>query len=221
MNDEIIKWYSQIGQDKWVIDIFKQMTYGFFLDVGAGNGVDLSNTYTLEKFFKWEGICIEPHSKSFEELIKNRKCKFSNSFILKDNIDVDFIEYGDTGAHQDYFSSIKPYEDFTNISEISKNIKKLKTKSLYTVLNEMNSSTMIHYMSLDVEGCEYEILVDYFDKLKLNNSTHRIMSISVEHNFRNPDRENIKLLLEKNDYIYIKELFHDDLYIHSAFYFLI
>ncbi len=55
-----MKYYSQIEtrQDQWLIEeVFPGKTDGVFLDIGAGNGVDMSNTYALEQL-GWSGICV-------------------------------------------------------------------------------------------------------------------------------------------------------------------
>ena len=53
------KYKSDFGQDKWVIEeIFKSMTNGFFVDVGAGNGIDHSNTYVLEKEYQFTSVNV-------------------------------------------------------------------------------------------------------------------------------------------------------------------
>src|SRR5208282_2318440 len=61
-NEKTIKgegYYSQLGQDKWVIEnIFKHRRGGFFVDIGAYNGVDISNTYYMEQQLGWSGICV-------------------------------------------------------------------------------------------------------------------------------------------------------------------
>ena len=42
--------YSEFGQDRWVInDLFDGMHGGFFVEVGAYNGVVASNTCLLER----------------------------------------------------------------------------------------------------------------------------------------------------------------------------
>ena len=43
-----IEYKSQYGQDKWIIEeIFPNKTGGYFVELAEGDGVFLSNTYTL------------------------------------------------------------------------------------------------------------------------------------------------------------------------------
>jgi len=53
------KYYSQLGQDKWVLEKLDYKENGFFIEIGAYDGITLSNTYSLEKDFGWDGICVE------------------------------------------------------------------------------------------------------------------------------------------------------------------
>jgi hypothetical protein len=64
--------YSQLGQDLEVINYYNNKDNGFFVEIGASNGIELSNTYLLEKQYKWKGICCEPIPKRFAELVINR-----------------------------------------------------------------------------------------------------------------------------------------------------
>ncbi len=64
--------YSQIGQD---IEVLKSLNYkknGYFIEIGANDGIQLSNTYLLEKQYDWTGICVEPIPRTFDKLVKNR-----------------------------------------------------------------------------------------------------------------------------------------------------
>ena len=44
--------YSQSGQDAFVLSHFKNKKNGVFLDIGANDGVSLSNTYYLENLLR-------------------------------------------------------------------------------------------------------------------------------------------------------------------------
>ena len=73
VNPEHIK--SQIYQDVFVLYILNWKRHGFFVEFGATNGLDLSNTFLLEKGFGWKGILCEPVSTWKEDLIKNNILK--------------------------------------------------------------------------------------------------------------------------------------------------
>ena len=51
---------SQLGQEIKVINFYKEKKNGYFIEIGASDGIELSNTYLLESEYKWNGICIEP-----------------------------------------------------------------------------------------------------------------------------------------------------------------
>ena len=42
------------------------------MEIGGGNGVDISNTYLLEKKYRWKGIICEPN-KNLQKQIKLRR----------------------------------------------------------------------------------------------------------------------------------------------------
>ena len=65
--------YSQSQQDEWVCEFYKGKQSGYFVEVGAHNGIQSSNTYFLEKELNWKGVCIEANESLFSDLTKNRK----------------------------------------------------------------------------------------------------------------------------------------------------
>jgi hypothetical protein len=65
-------WYSQAGQDRWVVDTLGDRP-GYFVDVGAYDGIQTSNTYALE-LAGWDGICIEASPAVAAACASNRRC---------------------------------------------------------------------------------------------------------------------------------------------------
>ena len=64
-------YFSEAGQDMLVKDnFFKNKKSGFFVEIGAYDGIDGSNCYHFEKFMNWEGIAIEASPIQFEKLKK-------------------------------------------------------------------------------------------------------------------------------------------------------
>jgi FkbM family methyltransferase len=64
--------HAQNKEDFVLAQYFQERENAVFVDVGAHDGVQLSNTYLLEKELGWTGVCIEPHPHSFKALKKNR-----------------------------------------------------------------------------------------------------------------------------------------------------
>ena len=67
-----MKSFSQLEQDLHVIDYYKGIHNKYFVEIGAHDGITMSNTLLLERDYLWHGICIEADPKNYEKLIKNR-----------------------------------------------------------------------------------------------------------------------------------------------------
>lgn len=212
-----IEYKSQFGQDKFIIEnIFGGMTHGYFMDIGAGDGKMISNTWIMEKHFKWSGICIDPCNVTWESLQKNRTCIVDNIAASNFDGDLDFYEVTSNGYYDSYFSSTKkPDPHYSKL-----NFTKKKCEKLYTILNRLCSDTLIHYLSIDTEGMEYDILKTFFeDEYLVDKETwkRRIISLSIEHNFNEEYRKNINNLMEEYQYTLVKSLGVDDIYIHKIY----
>ena len=59
---------SQLKQDLFVLLQTNFKHNGFFVEFGATNGIDFSNTHLLEKEFGWSGILAEPAKVWHREL---------------------------------------------------------------------------------------------------------------------------------------------------------
>ncbi len=183
---------SQIGQDKWVLEKNKFKEGGYFIDIGASDGLYLSNTYVLEKRYGWKGICVEPANK-IKDLKRNRECIIETSCLFnKTGEEVEF-------QIDDEISGITNL--FDKAHERKGKIIKLKTLSIRDLLKKHNTPKIIDYLSIDTEGSEYEILKCFpFKKYKVN-------LITVEHNAHSGNKEDIEKrnkifkLLIKNGFV--------------------
>ena len=63
---------SQLFQDLFVVFLFKGKRNGFFVEFGATNGLDLSNTAILEQDFQWKGLLAEP-AKCWHAALKSNR----------------------------------------------------------------------------------------------------------------------------------------------------
>jgi hypothetical protein len=56
----------------FVVHYFGGACGGTFVDIGANDGVTISNSHALEESLGWQGVCVEPHPGAFAKLVKNR-----------------------------------------------------------------------------------------------------------------------------------------------------
>lgn len=184
---------SQIGQDKWVHSIVGDKRDGYFIELGACDGLYLSNTLFFERNLNWNGICIEPNDNYIKELYANRKCNISNELVYScEGEKVNFALSEAASGIMD--ENIGPFT--------RKDQSVLKTTTtLGNILDKFKAPNIIDYLSLDVEGQEYNILSTFpFDKYKFR-------CITVEHNAPHigPKQQMlIRELLEKNNYRFVK-----------------
>ncbi len=65
---------SQIQQDLFALAMNNFKDSGYFVEFGAANGVDTSNTWLMENNFGWKGILAEPARVRHADLKKSRNC---------------------------------------------------------------------------------------------------------------------------------------------------
>ena len=56
---ENIKFNSELGQDKFVLNILNFKKNGYFIELGSNHPIKFNNTYLLEKKYNWKGIMVE------------------------------------------------------------------------------------------------------------------------------------------------------------------
>ena len=191
---------SQAGQDYWIYaEAFNEKEGGYFLDIGAHDGIYISNTYLLESRYNWQGICVEANPATFSELKKNRRAKCLNICLDRSEGEVDFVL-------RDVMGGIKGLDnDESNIG--ASEVVKLKTMPLERVLSEHHAPNIIDYLSIDVEGAEERILADFdFNK-------YMFRCITIER-----PTELLKKLFDSHGYVLIKEVAElDCFYVHKDF----
>ena len=182
---------AQLGQDLFVLSELKLKRNGFFVEFGATNGVDLSNTHLLEKEFGWNGILAEPARVWHDALKKNRTCNIETRCVWSSSGSVLTFSEAEW-AELSTVSAFKSSDHHEKSRERSRTYT-VETISLLDLLKNHNAPESIDYLSIDTEGSEFEILSAFdFDK-------YRFGFISCEHNFT-PAREQILNLLSSRGY---------------------
>jgi len=221
------------NQDKWIVDLTNggmgfgstlNKTAGYFIEAGACDGLNASNTYVLEKELNWKGICVEPNNKWFNELIKNRDACENVALYSKDG-EIDFVEcnYRDNDIYtfedtdMKYYSGIKEhiYQQHKSVTDKGTIIKK-PCMTLENLLDKHETPFIIDYVSLDTEGSEYEILKSF----PFNTYPKQIMAFSIEEAYNYTRSDSCCALLNSIGYIEVKNKFsnvdHEHYYVHPS-----
>jgi FkbM family methyltransferase len=207
-------WYfpesrSQYRQDLFVLTQLNFKTEGYFVEFGATNGIDISNTYLLEKRFGWTGILAEPAAVWHAELERNRCANIEKRCVwAESDKSLLFNEVERAGLSTlDGFSDA----DFHGTARETHRQYEVRTISLVDLLDQHHAPQIIDFLSIDCEGSEFAIL-ENFDFAK-----YRFRVIVCEHNFT-PMREKIYQLLVSNGYRRVYEEFSyvDDWYVDVA-----
>jgi len=130
-------------------------TVGFFVELGAYDGVHYSNTYGLA-FRGWPGMYIEADRALYHKCLSNH--------IMHDGVIVEYACVG-TGKEVDFYeageysSASKQFIDSAPKTWVAKFAPPVKTKTvLLDYLLEKHNVQRVDLLSVDTEGTEIDVL---------------------------------------------------------------
>lgn len=142
---------------------------GFFVELGANNGIKQSNTLYFELYRGWRGILVEPVLHNYFHCKKVRSPQ--NSFACAACVSFDYKEKFVPILYCDLMTtSLQTESDVANPAEHIKRGQEFlssseetvlfgaKAKTLNKILLDANAPKTIDLLSLDVEGAEIEVL---------------------------------------------------------------
>jgi len=199
--------YSQDKQDMYLeTQVFKGYKNGFFIDVGAHDGISINNTLYFEKNNNWTGVNIEPIKKIYNDLVANRpNCININCAVCNKDGTTEFIC---NNGYTEMISGIKDTFDHRHVNRLhhenklhgsTTEIIEVETKRLETICDS-HKITQINYLSIDVEGAEFEVIKSInFDKVYID-------VIGFENNYDDTSIPIIEYLKERNYIVIHKSL---------------
>jgi len=202
-------YYSQHKQDQFLNEnFFKNKREGFFIDIGAHDGVSINNTLFFEKELNWKGFCFEPIPETFNKLKNNRTCECFNSAVSENDGEDIFLKIN---GYAEMLSGIKSEYNKQHLDRIDYEIKafggskeeiKVKCININNLLLERGIKE-VDYCSIDTEGNEIKILktIDFSKTI--------IHYLSIENN--NSSNE-IKKFMKSNGYKLVEVLDCDEIY---------
>jgi FkbM family methyltransferase len=207
-------YYSQFGEDNCVYDLFfKNKQNGIYIELGALDGVLYSNTKFFEDMLNWKGILIEPHPEKFKLLQKNRPDNFLfNDLVSCHTEALDFRYFVDGHAAVSGVESTLSQHHFDVFfnNEINNSLPQSRTLITPKTLTEIVKSTnIVHidFLSLDVEGHEYEVLKSWDFSIPID--VILIETLGVQ-----PEKDQLcREILLTNNYKFIQKIHHNEIYV--------
>lgn len=168
--------YSQVAQDLLAYTYFKGKKEGFFIDIGAYDGITISNTYLFENL-GWKGICVEADPDRFKLLKNNRKCDCYNLAM-----------HSKTAKKLEFITSNCNVLNVLKEQASNKHIERMKMEGHQKELNTITVDSItfddlmsknypdvkhIDFLSIDIEGGELMVL----ETIDFNKYSFELMTI--------------------------------------------
>lgn len=186
------------------------MRDGTFVDIGAHDGISLNNTRFFEEELGWQGVCIEADPSSFADLQRNRPTTV--------NLNVAAGSAPGTASFvqvDGYSQMLSGFADKVDSARIDREVAAhggatrtltVEVRRVKDILAE-RGITEVHYLSLDVEGAELDVLAG------IDFSTVRIHSMTVEYASKKDRDRRLEML---GGFIYAGRLGSDMFLVNSS-----
>lgn len=184
---------------------------GFFVELGANDGVTQSNSLFFERERNWRGVLIEPAMNKYLECVKNRDP--DNHFVCAACVPFDFteecvwLEYYDLMTYTaDLEKDIPDLDKHTEtaLQFMNDGEKPLRfparATTMNAILSEAKAPVKIDLLSLDVEGAELSVLDG------IDHKHYRFRYIAIECR----DIERLSAYLKDVGYEYREQFSHRD-----------
>lgn len=204
--------HSAFGQDLFVAELLGSKRGGVFVDIGANDGVSISNTLYFEKELGWSGIAVEPMPRIFAELDRNRSCHKVNGCIATKLGTARFVEI--VGS-SNMLSTLENNNKGLMARRIKKNLARTNSTvrtievDCYTFADVLKKFGVSHvdFLSLDTEGGELAILKN------IDFDITPVSVISVENNY---STNCVQRYLKSQGFLFLGAFKHDEIYMFGG-----
>eukprot|EP00533_Pseudo-nitzschia_delicatissima_P010542 CAMPEP_0116090156 /NCGR_PEP_ID=MMETSP0327-20121206/6804_1 /TAXON_ID=44447 /ORGANISM="Pseudo-nitzschia delicatissima, Strain B596" /LENGTH=317 /DNA_ID=CAMNT_0003581387 /DNA_START=253 /DNA_END=1206 /DNA_ORIENTATION=+ len=213
---------SRLNEDKFIYGkFFQNLASGFkgtYLELGAYNGVQESNSRFFDICLGWEGLLIEGNPENYQQTLANRQ--YAHRMSLAPSCSAEYESINKTIPFYRYpitnvglVGYAESYEGKPTVDVPCAPLQPILEDIFVDHLTE-NLPT-VDFFSLDVEGAEALVLetID-FQAVRIN-----LLMIEIENNHCADDdcpvRKQVRAKMESEGYKrYEREIPHSDLYVH-------
>jgi len=214
LRSDLSRYHSLNDLDK-KIEKYLPHSGGFFVELGANDGVSQSNTLYFERHKNWRGVLVEPTPHNYLKCLANRSshshifCNACVSFEYKDRfVEIAFsnLMSSPIGLESNVIDPIAHAE--SGKRHLQSTEKVFTFGSVATTLNELLSKSQapknIDFLSLDVEGAEIEVLKGIDHKVyRFKYMCIECWDITKMTSYLNPLGYELKEKLSGHDYLFV------------------
>eukprot|EP00095_Tigriopus_kingsejongensis_P007423 maker-scaffold955_size76929-snap-gene-0.16 protein:Tk07423 transcript:maker-scaffold955_size76929-snap-gene-0.16-mRNA-1 annotation:"protein star-like" len=219
-----VNFNGQYGQPEIIDKMYSnKLKKGFFIEAGAYDGEQISNSLRFEIFHQWTGLLIEPNPDAFSVLkTKNRRAWLLQScFSTKTTPEiVEFDAAGLFGGIINPDNEHKPADfdipkgadpdAWKTMLGYNRRTIRVQCFPFYSIMMALGNPT-VHYFSLDIEGAEVPVLKTIpFDKVDI-----KILGIEANHigEVFSGNHRDLKRMLKRAGYKYFRNIAIDEIWI--------
>ncbi len=184
MKSYSLKDVKGVPLDRKLDDLFGHKREGFFIELGANNGLSQSNTALLARERGWRGILIEPSPSGYSSCLQHRP---DATCIQAACVGP---EYGSPFIEGDFNGNLMSSVSGKRLGK--RPTTRVPARTLENILDGCQPLPPIDFLSLDTEGYELPILRGL--NLKKYRPTYMLIEIY------NDDYDAIVSLLKEHEY---------------------
>jgi len=193
---------SQFGEDKKIVELFKEKKNGTYLDLGCFHPIRQNNTYKLYKM-GWSGINIDLNPLTIElfNIARPNDINVCVAISSKKGLKNLFFDHELSSLNTINKNHTKFIKKAFGIAKLKK--KKIKTDTLNNIMEE-NNIKKIDFMNIDIEGNEFDVLKNLnFKKIDIKVICIEIVDYDTFSKDIKINKKRIFNILKKNNY-YLK-----------------
>jgi FkbM family methyltransferase len=204
---------GQYGQDyllQELLFLLPEKSNYVYVDLGAHDGIQFSNSRFLDSKPGWKGFCIEANPQIFNRLVENRPSATCLNFAISSATEK--VKFQINSGYSEMLSGIVNNYSLRHKLRIKNDIKTnsdrskilyIESKTLNTLFKE-HQITEVDILFIDIEGSEFSALSS------LDLSRFQVNMIVVERNYSS---RGILQMLTQNKFTRLMALGSDDLYV--------
>jgi FkbM family methyltransferase len=183
------EFHGEYLQDLAAYMFFRGKKEGFYVDIGANDGVDGSNSLVFERL-GWNGFCVEPHPEVYQTLKINRQCDaYEVALTDREGETIEFAMFDGSNTQSKYSGT-----DINGVKARSGRLRykqiQVKTSTFNTLMGHYPGINYIDFISIDVEGGELSVLktIDFtrysFGLMMIEDNSGGLVSFMKNNGYR-------------------------------------